>query len=614
MTIGHVEIFLTHAPHIDRLRDALTLEILQIAILSLLFIFFLYYTLHQALLKPMQSLLISRRTLEAMDEAVVVTDPNNKVIDVNPAYTEITGYTRDEVLGKDPNITSSKHHTNEFYKQMWETIHDKGVWMGEILDRHKNGMDLPVWATINSVKNDRGELLYHVGVFRDITERKQAEKQLKQLAYFDTLTNLPNRMLFREKLGGEISLAKRRSEHLGLFFIDLDKFKHINDTLGHHVGDQLLTIIAGRLKSRLRESDTVSRLGGDEFTIIVPAVKEYEKLADLALELIEEIKQPVILEGTTTSVTASVGIAVFPKDGENPGDLSKHADMAMYEAKGKGRNQYHYYSPEIHQLATKRAELKHELKNALLTNEFVLYYQPQVDLRNNRIVGCEALIRWEKDGSLILPDEFIEIAEESELVIEMGEWVIEHACQEIARWKETGWENLSLAINLSRRQLHQRGFSLMLDNLIKKYAIAPHSIELEITESAIIEDLEESLKTLNELKQLGIAITMDDFGTGYSSLSYLKILPVDILKIDRSFIHEIPDDEDGSAIVSAILSMARSLKLTVVAEGIEHEKQLDYLNKNGCHIGQGYLFHRPLPADEFRAVVSSQASKSVKIL
>ncbi len=611
MTIGKVEVFLTHEPYDERFGEFLLIELIQAVAVSVLFITFLYFAIRHALLIPMKSMEISRRTLESMDEAVVITDADNKIIDVNPAYTEITGYSLEEVVGKNPSIASSGNHSEEFYEAMWRTIRDEGFWMGELLDRRKDGADIPLWTTINTVLDDSGAPLYYIAVFRDISERKEAEKQLQKLAYYDSLTDLPNRMLFLDRLGNEISLAKRKDELVGLFFIDLDKFKHVNDTLGHHIGDKLLNVIAGRLRQRLRDSDTLSRLGGDEFTVIIPGLKEFENLAELATQLINITREPVNLEGTEVFVSASIGIAVYPKDGEDANQLIKHADMAMYEAKELGRNRYHYFSEEINDYVTRRVELRLALNQALKNNEFILYYQPKVDLFKHRIIGAEGLIRWQRKGvGLVFPDSFIPVAEESEIILSIGNWVIEQACIQLDKWKKQGREDLSLSINLCSRQLHQSGLSTYLNDLITQYDFNPHRLELEITEGAIIENLEESIQTLDELKALGVMISMDDFGTGYSSLSYLKQLPVDTLKIDRSFIQEIPEDEDGIAIVSAILSMARALKLEVVAEGVENGEQLEYLKHNNCMIGQGYYFSKPVALPSFWSLLQKETEKS----
>jgi diguanylate cyclase (GGDEF)-like protein/PAS domain S-box-containing protein len=535
-------------------------------------------------------------------EAIFITDPQGIIQEVNDAFCEITGYERAEVLGKSTRLLKSNMHDRAFYEQMWRALLTNGFWRGEVWDRRKNGELCPMLTSINAVNDEQGRLMHYVAVCADISQQKQTEQQLQQLAYFDVLTQLPNRALFKDRLEHELLVAQRNKNRLAVFFLDLDHFKIVNDTLGHWVGDHLLRIVAHRIQSCLHKSDTVSRLGGDEFTIILPDLTGIAEATELSQQLIDEIQRPIEIAEHVIYVGTSIGIAVFPEDGDDFHTLIKHADTAMYASKAKGRGQFQYFETGMNEAAHQRLLLENALRLALEQEGFQLYYQPKVAGSTGRIVGAEALIRWRRPGfGMIPPDRFIPIAEETGLIIPLGAWILRTACLQANTWRGR-LSGFRIAVNLSSRQLLDDDFIAVLDRVLAETETNPEWIELEVTESLIMHDIHKASERLAQIRSRGIRIAMDDFGTGYSSLSYLQKLPLQVLKIDRSFVQSYTGDPASSeaTFLKTIVALGHSLNMTVVAEGIENESQLALLQEYGCDEFQGYYFSPPLPSDQFQ--------------
>lgn len=545
---------------------------------------------------------LSGTVFDNCNEAIFITDPQGNIQEVNDAFCGITGYERAEILGRNTRILKSNMHDQAFYKRMWQTLLSRGSWRGEIWDRRKNGELCPMLISINAVNDERNQLMHYVAVCTDISQQKQTEHQLQQLAYYDVLTKLPNRSLFKDRLEHEILLAERNHTRLAVLFLDLDHFKNVNDTLGHWVGDHLLKIIANRIQSCLRKSDTVSRLGGDEFTIILPGLSGVADVSALARQLVDEIQKPVEILENVIYVGTSIGIAIFPDDGNDFYTLNKHADTAMYASKAKGRGQFQFFEAGMNEAAHQRLLLENALRQAIEQNDFQLHYQPKADCASNRILGAEALIRWRRPSyGMMPPDRFISVAEETGLIIPLGTWVLKTACLQANAWikKQAGFR---IAINLSPRQLLDDGFIEVLDDILAETGTDPDWIELEVTESLLMHDIDKASDRLCQIRQRGIRIAMDDFGTGYSSLSYLQKLPLQVLKIDRSFIQSYSGDPASkeATFIKTIVALGQNLNITVVAEGIENESQLALLQAYDCDEYQGYYLSPPLPADEFQ--------------
>jgi diguanylate cyclase (GGDEF)-like protein/PAS domain S-box-containing protein len=535
-------------------------------------------------------------------EAIFITDPQGIIQEVNDAFCEITGYERAEVVGKSTRLLKSNMHDRAFYERMWRALLTHGFWRGEVWDRRKNGELCPMLTSINAVNDERGRLMHYVAVCTDISQQKQTEQQLQQLAYYDVLTQLPNRALFKDRLEHELLVAQRNKNRLAVFFLDLDHFKIVNDTLGHWVGDHLLRIVAQRIQSCLHKSDTVSRLGGDEFTIILPDLTGIAEATELSQQLIDEIQRPIEIAEHVIYVGTSIGIAVFPEDGDDFHTLIKHADIAMYASKAKGRGQFQYFEAGMNEAAHQRLLLENALRLALEQEDFQLYYQPKVAGSTGCIVGAEALIRWRRPGfGMIPPDRFIPIAEETGLIIPLGAWILRTACLQANNWRGR-LSGFRIAVNLSSRQLLDDDFIAVLDRVLAETETNPEWIELEVTESLIMHDINKASERLGQIRNRGIRIAMDDFGTGYSSLSYLQKLPLQVLKIDRSFVQSYTGDPASSeaTFLKTIVALGHSLNMTVVAEGIENESQLALLQEYGCDEFQGYYFSPPLPSDQFQ--------------
>ncbi|WP_127471352.1 putative bifunctional diguanylate cyclase/phosphodiesterase [Thiomicrorhabdus aquaedulcis] len=537
-------------------------------------------------------------------EGMCITDLNQRILRVNNAFTQVTGFSFQEVLGRNPSILHSGRHSDAFYQAMWATINRTGGWQGEVWNRRKNGEVYPEWLTITAVKNTQNEVTHYVASMSDITQRKDAEEAIKNLAYYDPLTHLPNRRLLQDRLQQAVSKMARDPRLGALMFIDLDNFKTLNDTLGHDVGDQLLQQVAGRLSSCVREVDTVARLGGDEFVVMLCELDTAHSVAafyaeNIAEKVLKALNQPYRLMGHNYLSTPSIGVTMFSDHKMSVDELLKRADLAMYQAKAMGRNAIRFYDPKMQAEVSYKANLELDLRQAIQSEQFALYYQKQVD-QHGVMQGVEALIRWTHPvKGAISPAEFIPLAEETGLIIEIGDWVIRTACQQLALWAmHPATMALTLSVNVSARQFLQANFvSSTLLNLINSGAPGKQ-LKLELTESMLLTKIDLVVEKMSELKHHGIGFSLDDFGTGYSSLSYLKKLPLDQLKIDQSFVRDIIEDVNDAAIAQAVIALAESLGLAVIAEGVETEAQKLALLKMGCRYYQGYFFGRPVPIDQ----------------
>lgn len=535
---------------------------------------------------------------------ILVTDAHWIIQRVNPAFTQITGYTAQEAIGQSPHIVRCTQHDDAFYEQIWHCVRDEGAWHGEVWQQHKQGHAYPCWLSITAVKNAQGETTHYVGAQQDISDRKYAEERINQLAFFDQLTGLPNRTLLLDRLRQAIAGAQR-SRHLGaLLFINLDKFKTLNDTLGHDKGDLLLKQTAERLIACVRGGDTVARMGGDEFIIMLPNLSTSPQEAAVQAEavgekILAELNRHHVLDDMIFHSTASLGISLFTPDSHCIDDLLKQVDLAMNRAKSSGRNSLRFFDPEMEADVLSRAALESDLHEALSKQQFQVHYQAQ--MTGGVLSGSEALLRWQHpQRGMIAPDEFIPLAEETGLILQLGAWVLEAACQQLVAWADNPELNyLSIAVNVSPRQFHRPEFVSQVCQILERTGANPRRLKLELTESLLIEDVDEVIRKMQALKEVGLGFALDDFGTGYSSLYYLKHLPFDQMKIDRSFVRDILDDTNDATIARTIVTLAQSLGLGVIAEGVENQAQLDFLAELHCHAYQGYYFSRPLPVGEF---------------
>lgn len=543
---------------------------------------------------------LSAQVFESSNEAILISDGKHRIISVNHRFEQITGYRAAEVLGSEAAILGADSENPSFYRNLHAILLEQGSWQGEASDRRKGGEIYPVWLSISLVRDKRGNPEYHIASFSDITERKQQEAQIEHLAFHDLLTGLPNRRLLIDRIQVAIAQAARDANGLALLFVDLDRFKTINDSLGHQAGDQLLRLVGERLKSWVRSGDTVSRVGGDEFIVLCPDCDSPEGASSLGDKLLGAIAQPYQIGDTELVITASIGIALYPDNGADANSLIGNADVAMYLAKENDRNNYQFYSPELNARNLERLQMELRLRHALEEGEFLLYFQPQIDARDGKIVGAEALIRWlEPELGLIPPGRFIPLAEETGQIQAIGEWVLQQSCRHLKKWQEMGLTNLPIAINLSARQFKQSSFVDTIGQTMAEHQLPAHLLELELTESMLMKDVPQTTAKLNQLKKMGFRISIDDFGTGFSSLNYLRHFPLDVLKIDQSFVRELFDEGAALAIIESIIALARSLGMRTVAEGVETAEQRAILESSGCDILQGYLISRPLPEAEF---------------
>ena len=558
----------------------------------------------EALLASQRNLRLSQQVIDATLDGVVITNADGVIESVNPAFTKLTGYSAEEAIGQTPALLKSGRHDSSFYQDLWTTLRETGYWQGEIWNRRKGGEIYPEWLTITALRDELGGAHKFAGVFSDISERKESEQKIRALAYYDALTGLPNRRLFQDRLALALPQMRRHKQQLAVMFIDLDLFKRINDTLGHDVGDEVLKEMARRLTACVREGDTVSRMGGDEFTIIQPDIKDSANAAHLAARIIASLRLPFHAGGRELYVTSSVGIALFPNDGETAEELTKNADTAMYRAKELGRNSYQLYTDAMNAESVERLTMESHLRQAIDRDEFHLHYQVKVDLVSNRTSGVEALLRWHNtELGPVPPDRFIPLAEANGMIMPIGDWVLREACRQARAWTDLGLPGVTVAVNVSSRQLHQANLVEQVVTILETTGLPAERLEIELTESMLMENIEEVEPKLHQLRKLGVRIGIDDFGTGYSSLAYLKRLPIDTLKIDVSFIRDVPEDADDAEIVAAIIAMAHRLNLQVVAEGVEREEQVRFLRTLGCDQIQGYLTGRPLSADNLESLL-----------
>ncbi len=542
-------------------------------------------------------------------ESMMITDADCRILRVNHAFTENTGYTAEEVVGQTPRLLKSGRHNADFYRAMWESINNTGTWRGEIWDRRKNGKVYPEMLTISAVKS--GDVVTHyVGTHVDITERKAAEEEIKHLAFYDQLTGLPNRRLLLDRLGHALAFSSRSGADGALLFIDLDNFRTLNDTLGHNVGDLLLQQVAKRLETCVRKSDTVARLGGDEFVVMLEGLSEAPMEAAAQTKLVGDkilavLNKPYKLALYDCRSTPSIGAVLFNDHQQSMDELVKQADIAMYQAKQDGRNTLRFFDPQMQDAVNARAALESELGKAIESRQFQLYYQVQMDSLR-RPLGAEALIRWlHPERGLVFPAEFIPLAEETGLIVPIGQWVLETACAQLGEWQKAELtRDLVLSVNVSSQQFRQPDFAAQVLSAVQRHAINPVKLKLELTESLLLDNIEDTIANMNVLKKIGIMFSMDDFGTGYSSLQYLKRLPLDQIKIDQSFVRDIATDSNDSAIVHTIIAMAKSLNMGIIAEGVETKQQRQIILDNGCTNYQGYLFGKPVPIAEFDALLA----------
>lgn len=547
-----------------------------------------------------EKLLQAATVFESTAEGVMITDTEQRITAVNRAFTEITGYSEAEALGQSPRLLASGQHDSAFYAAMWHQLAADGHWQGEIWNRRKNGEPYPEWLTISAVRNRDDQITHFVGVFADISTLKHAQARLDYQAHHDPLTGLPNRILFESRLQAALLDATTDAQQGAVLFIDLDRFKHINDSLGHPVGDLLLKSIAARLKDQLRDIDTVARLGGDEFIILLPGLHNAADAEHVASKVLACFSAPFEADDHEFFTSASIGISLYPEHGNDVATVVKNADAAMYRAKSKGRNRIEFYTRDLTFQANERMALEIELRRALERGELSLYYQPKLCLQNRRLIGAEALIRWHHPlFGEISPERFIPLAEENGLILPLGDWVLAEACRQMREWQDRHAPFGPLSVNLAGAQLRQPQLVERIDRLLQDTGVVPCHLQLEITEGFIMSQAEEALAVLHALKALGVQLAIDDFGTGYSSLSYLKRLPLDIIKIDKSFVRGLPDDLEDAAIARAIIALGRSMQLTVIAEGVETHAQEAFLTAEGCEQIQGYVVSRPLPADVF---------------
>ena len=541
---------------------------------------------------------------EHSSDAMLIADADCKILHVNPAFVAITGYSLEESIGQTPHLLSSGVHHDSFYDQLWESLNQKGYWRGELVNKHKNGDLFSIWQRINVIEDDNRQVLYYISAFSDISIIKNTERKLWQMAHLDSLSGLANRALFEQRLLQEIFAAKRSGQFGAVIFLDLDDFKKINDGLGHRCGDLLLQEVAKRLQTNLRTEDTVARLGGDEFVILLSGLTHYlddaEKTAgSLAQKMLDTLLQTYLIDGQELQISASLGITLFSTAlDESTEKLLRQADIAMYAAKTEGKSTFCFYHPDILEQANKRLNIETELRFALQNDQIVLFYQPQYNPAH-RLLGFEALVRWQHpEKGVISPADFLPVAEETGIIIELGEHLLYMACRQLAAWHSQGFDVPHLAINISPVQFNHFSFVDSVISALELTGVNPPAVMLEITENLIIKDINEVIEKMRLLKQRGIRFSIDDFGTGYSSLAYLQRMPIDQLKIDRSFVQDITHNENDAAIVNAIIAMAGSLKLDIIAEGVETPEQIAYLADCGCNAFQGYWFSRPLPGAE----------------
>ncbi|WP_339438786.1 phosphodiesterase DibA [Pseudomonas sp. EA_15y_Pfl1_P104] len=557
------------------------------------------HELQQPLKENRERLRQAAAVFDCTREGVLVTDAQGLIVHVNRAFMAITGYQGEDVMGQRPSLFKSGRHSSNFYQQMFQSLESTGEWSGEIWNRRKSGEIYPQWQTIRVIHDDQGHVSHYVAVFSDISAIKDSEHELAHLAHHDPLTDLPNRLLFTDRAEQALASAQVHKRGCGLLLLDLDHFKIINDSLGHNVGDQLLKQVGERLQGLFGPGVTLARLGGDEFAVLAESCPQVVQAAALAQRILDAMKQPFIFDGHQLFISASVGISLFPSDALSAEQLLRNADSALFKAKSAGREGYALYTEELTALAQNRVEIANELRRALEQQELRVYYQPVHELHGSRLIGVEALVRWQHpERGLVPPGEFIPIAERTGLIADIDAWVMDQACRQMCQWLADGVPLSFIAVNVSSRLFARRELYEQVAQVLHDTGLDPGFLELEVTESAVMDDPEVALEQLHRLRELGLRLAIDDFGTGYSSLLRLKRLPVQKLKIDQGFVAGLPWDEDDAAIVRVVIALAKSMGMQVQAEGIEQVEQARFLLEQECDLGQGYWFGRPMPAQE----------------
>jgi diguanylate cyclase (GGDEF)-like protein/PAS domain S-box-containing protein len=557
-------------------------------------------------LRSEEQLRLQAALFEHSGEGILVTDAGDRIVSVNKAFTKITGYSAQEVIGQTPDFLGSGRHDARFRDEMRHSVESTGHWIGEVRYRRKNREPFPAWQSTSTVHNREGAVTHYFSVFTDITERRNAERQIHRLAHYDVLTGLPNRAMVHTLLRHAITEARRNQRHGVVLFIDLDRFKQVNDSLGPAVGDELLVETARLIQGDLRAEDVVAHLGGDEFVVALFDITKREHASVVAGKLLHALSQPIWLDGHEIHISASIGASVYPDDGQDPETLIRHASVAMSRAKRSegqhctaGHGCYLFFSQEMNRRALERMRLEGSLRKALERDELLLHFQPQLSLATGEIVGAEVLLRWNHpEMGMVPPGEFIPLAEETGLIVPIGEWTLETVCAKNKAWREAGLPIVPLGVNISARQFRPE-LPRQVKEMLQRTGLPPGFLELEITESVVMRNAEAVIELVSAFQGLGVGVSLDDFGTGYSSLSYLKRFPIDKLKIDQSFVRGLPEDPSDSAIARAIISLSKNLDLRVIAEGVETEAQLDFLKAAGCHEIQGYHYSRPLPEEAF---------------
>ncbi|MDD2660917.1 MAG: EAL domain-containing protein [Methylococcales bacterium] len=545
-----------------------------------------------------EKLELSAKVFSQSKEAIMITDKNNHIISVNRAFTTVTGYEEPEVLGENPKMLASGLHDKEFFRIIWETLLVDNFWQGELYNRRKDGTIYPEWLSISVARDENGNIVHHIAIFTDVTEHKAIEQQLEHLAHYDSLTNLPNRLLLKSRVDYELIVSERHKTSFALLFIDLDHFKNINDSLGHTIGDQVLVEVGRRLLACVRDSDTVARLGGDEFNILLPNCNGISA-AIVANKIIDSLTESILYQSYRLHITPSIGISLYPDNGDSYENLSKNADTALYQAKKLGRNQFQFFTHSMQQQSLRRMEIEHDLRQAISRNELMVYFQPQINTQTWKIIGAEALLRWRHPvHGIIPPAEFIPVAEDCGLILPIGDWVLEQSIAQARQWHDVGFP-LTIAVNLSLAQFRAKTLFEKVKQTLDCFRMPPQFLELELTESIAMQNAEMAIEITHQLTGLGIKLSIDDFGTGYSSLNYLQRFSLDKLKIDQLFTRNMTSNTESENIVDAIISLAKSLNLKTIAEGVETAQQLDMLKQKNCDEIQGYYFSKPIPAGEF---------------
>jgi diguanylate cyclase (GGDEF)-like protein/PAS domain S-box-containing protein len=545
-----------------------------------------------------QQLRRAQAVLAISNDGVIITDEKTRIVFVNKTWCDMSGYSHEEAIGRTPALVKSDVQGQQFYQAMWAALSERDEWRGEIINRNKNGETSPKFLSVRGMRV-KGTLTHYVGVITDLSHLKQSEREREQLAHYDPLTHLPNRLLARSRLEFAIEEAERNGDRVGLLYVDLDRFKIVNDSLGHPVGDQILQRMARRIRERVRGKDTLARLGGDEFMLILAHVKHPDEVARMAQIVLDLLRQPVRIDDKREIfIGASVGVSLYPEDGKTATDLIQHADTAMYHAKKLGRNTFCFYTAQLSIQMRQRLHLETQMHQALENGEFKMFYQPQVDIESGRVTGVEALMRWESpEFGSISPIEFIPVSEQSGLILSMGAWAMNEACAQAKRWLDEGLPPISMAVNVSVLQFRSNNLLTVVEAALRQSGLPAHCLEIELTESAFCENVEEAITITRALHDIGVRLALDDFGTGYSSLAYLSRFPLDKIKIDQSFVRDITSNPINAAIANAIIALAQSLRMSVLAEGVESDSQLNFLRQRGCTSIQGFFFSYPLDAD-----------------